>query len=98
MILRRHQLRSHGGYSDVYEELDHIHIAPRRALSSYHGSTPASSVFVAVAELEEHPDIWAAISTVWTNRHTYPTSAAFVSAINAALTAAGYTGPWGAAL
>lgn len=102
--LRHLNLRGQGGYTDVYhdayeEYADHLHIVARKIRKGFLASTTeVSSVFEAVAELEEWPDIWAAISTVWTNRGTYTTVADLRTALNAALTAAGYTGPGGASL
>ncbi len=102
--LRHVNLRGQGGYTDVYHDAyeeygDHLHIVNRKLRKGFIGSTvEVSSVFEPVAELEEWPAIWAAVSTVWTNRGTYTTVGSLIAAIDAALDAAGYTGPGGVSL
>lgn len=102
--LRHVNLRGEGGYIDVYHDSydeydDHLHIVSRKLRKGFLSSTTeVSSVFEPVAELEEWPDIWAAVNAVWANRGTYSTTADLVAAMDAALSAAGYTGPGGAAL
>lgn len=103
-IMRHAQLRAQGGYSDVYydsyaEYNDGLYLIPRKNFGytlATEGYVPVTSLFEFVAErVEEAPDIWAAVDAVWSNRGNYATIEDLKTAMNAALTAAGYTAPGG---
>lgn len=85
-------------YSDQYLPADAVYIAFRRHYNSWAPNQRISSVFEGDAELEEYPDIWAAIQTVWDQIGTYDSQEDIVTAMDAALSAAGYTAPGGVAL
>lgn len=92
------QLRAQGGYSDIYydayiEYADFLGLFASKAFPFSLDYFKVSGVFIYAAESEEHPDIWAAITTVWTNRGSYATLEALRTAMNDALEAAGYTAP-----
>ncbi len=104
-VPRHAKLLAQGGYSDTYydayaEYQDFLGLVTRKHLRNdrdilREGFVPVTSLFEYQAESEEHPDIWAAIATVWANRGTYATIDLLLTAMNAALTTAGYTGPGG---
>ena len=103
-IPRHAQLRMQGGYLDVYYDEyaaygEGLYLIPRknfRYTLASEGYAPVSSTFEFAADLQEADDaIWAAITTVWSNRGDYATIAELRTAINEALTLAGYTAPGG---
>lgn len=100
--IRHREIWGKGGYSDVYydayvEYADAVYIENRKHNKIFRPDHHLiSSIFEPDAELEEFPDIWVAIAGVWDG--PYATLADRVAAVDAALAAAGYTGPGGAAL
>lgn len=102
--IRHAQLRAQGGYSDVYhdayaEYTDFIGFFGRktyRFTPRSEGFVPVTSTFEYIAEsVDEQPDVWSAVATVWNNRGLYLTIELLLEAMDAALTTAGYTGPGG---
>ena len=103
-IPRHGQLRAQGGYSDIYydayiEYADGLYLITRknfRYTLTTEGYVPVTSTFEFAADLQETDDsIWAAISATWANRGDYATIDDLKTAMNAALTAAGFTAPGG---
>lgn len=98
--LRHRLLVGHGSYQDVYSDQyvdDNLYIVFRKQYNSWAPDDRLSSVFEGDAELEEFPDIWGAISAVWSTRGDYDLPGMKI-ALDAALSAAGYTAPGGVPL
>lgn len=92
-------LRARGDYEDEYRDVygeDRIVITPTKLQRINKPSrepfiNASSNFIIENSPVEEDTAIWAAITAVWNNRHTYETSTALAAAIDTALQAAGYT-------
>ncbi len=94
-------LRAQGGYSDTYSDtykndfigIFHAKSGRQIAKPSREPSwTIVSSYFSFRNDIpQEQAAIWAAIATEWGNRETYADMDTLITAIDAALTTAGYT-------
>ncbi len=99
--LKEADLRVQGSYSDTYSDTyreDFIGIFPSKAgrqiakPSREPSWTIVSSYFQFRNSIPQEQDsIWAAITTEWANREIYADMDTLITAIDAALTTAGYT-------